>query len=76
MLRVSVRLKVLVWWVSFAALLMAGTNWLAFRATPLTFAQAVEELRRHAGTQFRRDAVEALIAILTKEGKLPGAAPA
>ncbi len=41
-----------------------------YRPTPMTFAEAVEELRRCTGTQFHPKAVEAMVEVLRSDGKL------
>ncbi len=41
-----------------------------YRPQPMTFQEAVEELRRCTGTQFHPKAVEAMIEVLRKDGKL------
>ncbi len=57
--------------VSVADAFDAMTGHRPYRPTSLTFPEAVEELRRYSGRQFRQDAVEALVEVLRQEGKLP-----
>ena len=46
------------------------TGYRPYRPKPMSFSEAVEELRRCTGTQFHLTAVDALIAVLREEGKL------
>ncbi len=56
--------------VSVADAFDAMTAHRPYRPTPLTFAEAADELRRCAGTQFKPEVVEALLEVLRQEGKL------
>ena len=57
--------------VSAADAFDAMTGRRPYREMPMTFPEAVAEMRRCSGTQFRPDVVEALVEILKQEGKLP-----
>jgi len=48
----------------------AMTGHRPYRQQPLSFTEAVAELQRCSETQFRRDAVDALVQVLQAEGKL------
>ena len=57
--------------VSVADAFDAMTGHRPYRQSPMTFAQAAQELRRCSGTQFHPNVVEALLDVLRHEGKLP-----
>lgn len=57
--------------VSVADSFDAMTGHRPYRPTPMTFAEAMDELRRHSGSHFMPTVVEALAALLQQEGKLP-----
>ena len=56
--------------VSAADAFDAMTGHRPYRQTPLAFGEALAELQRCAGTQFRADVVEALAEVLRQEGKV------
>ncbi|MBI3322879.1 MAG: HD domain-containing protein, partial [Candidatus Omnitrophica bacterium] len=56
--------------VSVADAFDAMTGYRPYRQTPMAFEDALAELHRCAGTQFRADAVDALAAVLQEEGKV------
>lgn len=58
--------------VSVADAFDAMTGYRPYRQSPMTFDEAVAELRRCIGTQFRMNAVEALADVLRAEGKISG----
>ena len=70
------RIPLLVSIVSVADVFDAITAHRPYRPTPMTFTEAVEELRKASGSQLHPDAVEALVEVLRKEGKLPVNSPA
>jgi len=56
--------------VSVADAFDAMTGYRPYRQTPMAFEDALAELRRCAGTQFRADVVEVLAEVLQQEGKI------
>ena len=57
--------------VSAADAFDAMTAHRPYRAQPMAFLKAIEELQRCVGTQFRAEVVETLVTVLREEGKLP-----
>ena len=57
--------------VSVADAFDAMTAYRPYRTTPLTIPLAIEELRKHCGTQFVPEAVDALVRVLEHEHKWP-----
>lgn len=66
------RIPLVVAIVSVADAFDAMTGYRPYRQSPMSFDEAVKELRRCVGTQFRADVVEALVEVLRREGKLKG----
>lgn len=64
------RIPLVVSIVSVADTFDAITARRPYRPTPMTFPEAVDELRKASGTQLHPEAVDALIDVLRKEGKL------